>query len=94
MLLIRERRRVVVQGKVQGIGFLLWVRNVATSLELAGSVRALPDGSCEVIVQGERTLLKQFAVAMKRGPSEARVDGITQETQPVDPQLASFVVHR
>lgn len=93
-LAIRERRRIIVSGKVQGVAFMLWVRNVANSLELVGSVSNRADGSCEVIVQGERSLIKQFAVAMKRGPAEARVDGIEQEYQPLDPKLATFVVTR
>jgi len=93
-LAFRERRRIIVSGNVQGVAFMLWVRNVANSLELAGSVSNLPDGSCEVIVQGERSLIKQFAVAMKRGPAEARVEAIEQEHQPLDPKLATFVVNR
>lgn len=94
MLLVLEQRRIVITGKVQGVAFMLWIRNVANSLELAGSVRALPDGRCEVIIKGERTLVKQFIVACKRGPVEATVEGIEQESEPVNMMLASFVVHR
>ena len=66
---IPERHRIVIPGKVQGVGFRLWLRNVASSLSLVGSCRQLPDGACEAIVQGEKTLLKQFIVACKRGPA-------------------------
>jgi acylphosphatase len=93
-LLIPERRRVVIEGKVQGAAFLLWLRTVANSLDLSGSARALPDGRCEAIVQGDRTLVKQFVIACKRGPSEARVDHIDQEVQPVDATCVAFVVVR
>lgn len=94
MLLILEQRRIHITGKVQGVAFMLWLRNVANSLELAGGVRALPDGSCEVVIKGDRALVKQFLVACKRGPAEATVEGIEQESEPVDMTLASFVVHR
>lgn len=93
-ILIPERRRVVVRGKVQGVAFLLWLRNVANSLDLAGSARALPDGSCEAIVQGDKKLVKQFVIACKRGPAEAKVETVEQEVQPVDAKCVSFVVIR
>lgn len=94
VILIREQRRFVVTGKVQGVAFLLWLRNVAQSLELAGSVRALPDGRVEAIVQGDKQLVKQFAIACKRGPAEAEVMSVEQESEPLDPRLSSFVVYR
>ncbi|MBK9344685.1 MAG: acylphosphatase [Dehalococcoidia bacterium] len=44
---------------------------MASSLSLVGSCRQLPDGACEAIVQGEKTLLKRFVVACKRRPPRA-----------------------
>ncbi|WP_343387037.1 acylphosphatase [Candidatus Amarobacter glycogenicus] len=91
---IPERHRIVIHGKVQGVGFRLWLRNVASSLSLVGSCRQLPDGACEAIVQGEKTLLKQFIVACKRGPAEAVVERIERESLAVDPSLGDFHVER
>ncbi len=93
-LLVPERRRVVVSGKVQGVAFLLWVRNVANSLELSGSVRPLEDDRCEIAIQGDRRLVKQFVVACKRGPAEAVIEHIEQSIEPVDPKETTFVVYR
>ena len=93
-LVIPERRRVLIEGKVQGVAFLLWLRTVANSLDLAGSARALPDGRCEAFVQGDKQLVKQFIIACKRGPSEAQVERVEQETQPVEAHCVGFVVHR
>lgn len=89
---VPERRRIVIHGQVQGVGFRLWLKNVAQSLDLVGSCRLLEDQSCEAIVQGDRSLVKQFVVACKRGPAEANVDHITHEVVPVDPKLAFFYV--
>lgn len=93
-LLIPERRRVIVRGKVRGVGFRLWVRSVATSLSLVGSCRNLPDGACEAIVQGDRQLVKQFVIACKRGPAEALVESIEQQVLPVDTKLENFSIER
>ncbi len=93
-LYVPHRQRVVIHGQVQGIGFRLWLRNVANTLALVGSCRLLDDGTCEAIVQGEKTLLKQFIVACKRGPTGAVVDRIETCTLPVDPTIGRFEVER
>lgn len=89
-----HRQRVVIHGQVHGIGFRLWLRNVANTLSLEGSCRILEDGTCEVIVQGNKTLVKQFIVACKRGPDGATVADIETSTMPVDPTLERFTVER
>lgn len=89
-----QRQRIVIHGQVQQIGFRLWLRNVANSLALVGSCRLLDDDTCEVIVQGEKTLVKQFVVACKRGPAEATVERIDSEILPVDPSIGSFAVDK
>jgi acylphosphatase len=91
---VPERHRIVIHGKVAGVGFRLWLRNVANSLSLVGSCRQLEDGTCEAIIQGERSLVKQFVVACKRGPSEATVDHIEMEPMPIDPRIGGFYVER
>ncbi len=91
---VPERHRIIIHGKVAGVGFRLWLRNVANTLNLVGSCRQLDDGTCEAIVQGERSLVKQFIVACKRGPSEATVERIELETMPVDPRIGGFYVER
>lgn len=89
-----ERRRVVIRGKVQGVGFRLWLRNVAQSLSLVGSCRLLDDGTVEAEVQGDRQLVKQFIIACKRGPAEAEIDGIEVTQIAVDPRIGVFLVER
>ena len=42
--MIEERVGFRVQGKVQGVGFRMWVRYTGTQLGLRGSVRNLKDG--------------------------------------------------
>lgn len=89
-----ERQRIVIRGQVQGVGFRLWLRNVAQSLSLVGNCRLRDDGAVEAEVQGDRQLVKQFVIACKRGPSEATVDGIDVSTLPIDPRVGFFHVER
>jgi acylphosphatase len=42
----------LVSGHVQGVGYRWFVRGLASAAGLAGSVRNLPDGRVEVVVEG------------------------------------------
>lgn len=46
------RARVIVQGRVQGVGFRQYACDYANSLGLSGYVRNLWDKSVEVVVEG------------------------------------------
>jgi acylphosphatase len=74
--LILAAARVTVSGRVQGVGFRYFVYQSARRRGLTGTVRNLVDGTVEVIVQGERTLVDDLIVELKIGPPAARVDDI------------------
>ncbi|CUU35847.1 MAG: acylphosphatase [Fimbriimonadales bacterium] len=69
-----KRLYAQVYGRVQGVGFRWFVQEHATRLGLTGYVRNLPDGSVEVVAEGEesalRTLLEQV---LRVGPPGAWV---------------------
>lgn len=66
--------RVVVTGRVQGVGFRAFVLQQAAELGLAGWVRNRPDGAVEAEAVGRETQLAQFVEALKAGPRFARVE--------------------
>ena len=69
-------RRFTVRGRVQGVGFRLFVRERAALEDIAGWVRNQEDGSVEVDVEGEREAMQRFERALRHGPSGARVDAV------------------
>jgi len=56
---------ILYSGTVQGVGFRLTTRRVATGFELTGSVRNLPDGRVELVVEGDRGELEAFRQAIR-----------------------------
>ena len=69
--------RVVVRGRVQGVGYRDFVYMRARFLGLRGYVRNLPDmRSVEVVAEGDRASLEQLLDYLRDGPRGARVDGI------------------
>jgi acylphosphatase len=69
--------RVVVRGRVQGVGFRDFVEVRARALGLAGYVRNLEDGrSVEVVAEGPRDKLDRFIGTLHSGPGMSRVDTV------------------
>lgn len=82
--------RVVVTGRVQGVGYRAWIVRQARRLGLAGWVRNRADGSVELLAAGPPDALDALLEACRRGPPLARVEAI--ETHPAEPpEHANFV---
>jgi acylphosphatase len=73
------RRRVVVSGFVQAVGFRATARSRARSLDVSGWVRNNPDGTVEAELEGPGDRVDLLVDWFRRGPSGARVDRIDVE---------------
>jgi acylphosphatase len=71
-------RRFLVTGKVQGVFFRQSARIEATRLKLRGLARNLPDGSVEVLAQGNPADVDALHQWLHRGPAHARVDAVRE----------------
>jgi acylphosphatase len=63
----------IIRGRVQGVGFRYFAKNVADELNLTGWVRNLPDGTVEVLALGPEIALEQFMQRLRIGPLGSRV---------------------
>lgn len=68
--------RYIVSGRVQGVGFRMFVFKTARKIDLAGIVRNLPDKSVEVTVRGASNKLQALESSLWKGPWLARVDSV------------------
>jgi acylphosphatase len=65
-----------VFGRVQGVGFRAFTKDVADSLNLQGYVKNLGDGGVEFEAIGEEEVLSIFLEKLKEGPKHAFVSDI------------------
>ncbi len=74
-----------IRGKVQKVGFRYSVVDyvLSQSLPLVGHVRNLPDGSVEVVAQGDIEALKDLHRFCTKGPPRAEVREITEDLIPI-----------
>ncbi|NIX77795.1 acylphosphatase [Microvirga terricola] len=67
---------VVIQGRVQGVGFRAWTQDQATLHGLSGWVRNRRDGSVEAVFSGPDALLQTMLRACEQGPRGAVVEQV------------------
>jgi acylphosphatase len=70
--------RVVIRGRVQGVGYRAWTEIVATERDLEGWVRNRRDGSVEAVFAGTQDTVIAMIELCREGPRGARVDAIDQ----------------
>ncbi len=71
--------RVVIKGRVQGVGFRYWTQDQARHLGLDGWVRNRRDGSVEALFAGPEAAVREMLAACWRGPTFSRVTDVTEE---------------
>jgi acylphosphatase len=70
---IRERRRVIVHGRVQGVWFRGSTEAEAHRIGVDGWVRNLPNGTVEAVFEGTRAAVEAAVRFCEQGPSYAKV---------------------
>jgi acylphosphatase len=87
-----EQLRVVITGRVQGVGFRQATYAEATRLGLLGWVRNLVDGRVEAVFAGERPIQEQMLAWCHNGPSYAHVEHVEAIYEVNDDRYVSFEI--
>ena len=86
------RWAVLVRGRVQGVGFRWFVRELAVRLGVRGWVRNLPGGAVELEAQGETGRLKEFLGELETGHPYARVEACERRDVPSVEGESEFII--
>ncbi len=70
--------RVVIRGRVQGVGYRAWTEYEARERGIAGWVRNRRDGSVEALFAGTQDDVHAMIEACRKGPPGARIETIDQ----------------
>jgi acylphosphatase len=69
-------RHVRIYGRVQGVFFRAWLRELADQHDVTGWVRNCPDGRVEAHVEGEQSAVEKIIERIRNGPSGASVEDV------------------
>jgi len=86
-----SRKRVIVNGMVQGVGFRYYTEAQASGLGLGGYVRNMPDGAVEAEIEGDDDAVERMLTWLRRGPRSASVESV-QVTDLAEHGEASFSI--
>ena len=67
---------VVITGRVQGVFFRVETQKAAQSLQVAGYVKNMPDGSVKALFQGDKEAVERMLQWCHTGAPLSRVDDV------------------
>ena len=84
--------RVIVSGRVQGVGFRAFVRREALARKISGWVRNRRDGSVEAVFSGDVAAVEALVGACRRGPRVASVTAVevADHGSPIEPGFSEL----
>lgn len=75
--------KILVKGRVQGVGYRAFVSKVARGFGLKGYVKNQPNGTVQIEAEGNRETLDKFVTTCKIGPGWATVEKINFIETPI-----------
>jgi acylphosphatase len=84
----RMTRRIVVHGRVQGVGFRESLRQQADAAGVAGWVRNRQDGTVEAVLHGDAPAVEAVLTWASRGPPAALVESL--DVEPAEGEYTAF----
>lgn len=87
---VAVRVHIWVKGRVQGVGFRVFVVSSAELIGVFGWVRNLGWNTVECAAEGSRAQVDQFIHALKTGPRASRVDESQVEEETPTGEFSAF----
>ncbi len=83
---------VLVEGRVQGVGYRAFAQRRARDRGLTGYALNLHDGRVKIRVEGSRQTIDEYRHDLEVGPPLARVERVTVTSLPYTGQYRDFSV--
>jgi acylphosphatase len=88
-------KRIIFEGRVQGVGFRYTVKDLARGFDVRGWVKNLPDGSVELQAMGEADEVADFIrEIIEESALAGNIKNHRTETTPVLENCAGFRIER
>ena len=73
--------RAIISGRVQGVGYRAYCSRTAVGLGVDGTVRNRPDGTVEVVAEGDPDAVDALLDWCRGGPRYARVRSVESTSE-------------
>ncbi len=86
-------KRVIYEGRVQGVGFRYTTKDLARGYDVLGTVRNLPDGTVELVIAGEAGEVKEYLRDLREDSAVAHhIQDVSEEEIAPLPDLKGFAI--
>ncbi|MFN3604023.1 MAG: acylphosphatase [Leptonema sp. (in: bacteria)] len=85
-------KKIIVKGRVQGVGFRQYTVQCAKKFNIRGTVRNLYNGDVECVAIGVSENMEKFIKLLKKGPVLSRVEHLDIQNVAVDPKIVDFKI--
>lgn len=86
----RKRAHVWISGRVQGVFFRAFTRDMATQLGVTGWARNLRDGRVEAVFEGNTDTIERMLQWCHQGSPMSRVDSVDVQEEEYAGDFESF----
>ena len=88
-----ETKRIIYEGRVQGVGFRYTTKDLARGFDVIGLVKNLPDGTVELIISGETGEVTEFLRELREDSVVAHhIKSVFEEEIAALPDLKGFSI--
>ena len=88
----KQRIRIFVTGKVQGVFFRQALKVMAKKNDVFGWVKNLKDGRVEAVLEGDEDKVNRLVEWSHGGPANARVDDVEIQNEKFIGEFSKFDV--
>jgi acylphosphatase len=85
-------KRVLYEGRVQGVGFRFSVKSITTGYDVVGGVKNLIDGRVELEVQGEEKEVDEFLEAILKSHLRRHINRFIVREIPLKSGIKGFEI--
>ncbi|MDD5773980.1 MAG: acylphosphatase [bacterium] len=86
------RVKLIVQGRVQGVGYRAFAEDLAHQYKIRGYARNLSSGDVEIAAEGDRNNIESFINELWKGPSMAVVRDIIKSEDKYKEEFKGFTI--
>ena len=90
---MQARYKLTVKGYVQGVGYRYFCHRKAAEYKIFGYAKNSADGSVELDIEGEKSLIAEFIKDLKIGPMNASVKAVITEEFPYENIYTEFKIY-
>jgi len=88
----KKRAHLIVSGDVQGVNYRYFAKDIAKKMNLTGWTENNPNGSLEIVVEGDEELVNEFVRWCHQGSPMSTIEKVEEKKDKYTGEFREFEV--